>query len=489
MNGATMTARLLLPLALTLCACGNADPAPTPDAGDAGPSLDPRCFQIFIADDAPAAIAHAAACLDSPPEALDEDTRRQAVLRLRERLDALGGLPVVDGDAVTFVYVDHPAWDEEDDRRTGENYDPTRRRPPVRLTGPFVDWDPDAGPELEVRAPGLYAAAVPASAVAGRGYRFVARDNAGAAIAFSDPQSRRYDFDRDGRRSLVRGDAERGHLEQLGPVPAEALGRPRKVAVWLPPGYEQSAARYPVLYMHDGNNLFDRDQPRAPTAGPWDVDGVMEQQLAGGHVRPGIIVGVPNSDARLEEYTHVPDDVGGGPVGGEADGYLDMLVNEVKPWVDARYRTLSDKASTGVLGSSLGGLVSFYAGLRYPQVFGFVGGMSSTFGWGRFGLDGPSMLDLYRDAEDLAAQDQVFYLDSGGGPAPACPEGEDNYCELVEMRDLLRAAGVRTEPPDLDASPLPEGVNLMWVWAEGAAHNEANWRVRVHRPLRLFLRP
>ncbi|MCA9552114.1 MAG: alpha/beta hydrolase, partial [Myxococcales bacterium] len=324
---------------------------------------------------------------------------------------------------------------------------------------------------------------------AGRGYRFLAKDLGDYDIVFSDPLSRRFDYDRDGRRSLVRGDTEHGHLAWVPELPAAGLNHPRPLYVWVPPGYDQSEDRYPVLYMHDGNNVFDRFQVRSSPGGTWDADQVMEDQLAGGHVRPGIIVGVPNSVDRFEEYTHVPDRYSGTLRGGDGDDYVAFLVDEAKPAVDARFRTLPDKANTGVMGSSLGGLISFHAGYLRPDVFGFVGGMSSTFGWGRFGLDGPTIIERYAALTDLPERGQIFYLDSGGGPAPVCPGQEDNYCVTLEMRDLLAAKGVDRTPPDPDASPLPADVNLFWYWSEGAAHNEPNWRVRLHRALRLFFSP
>ena len=374
------------------------------------------------------------------------------------KVDAGGGFPIVDADMVTFVYVAAARFDPLDDNKGGEAFEASRRQAPLRVVGAFNGWDAEAALVMH-EAPGrLHHLTVPLVEVAGRGYRLVAKDLGGYDILFSDPLSRRFDYDRDGRRSLVRGDADDGHLAWVPELPAAGLAHPRPLYVWVPPG--------------------------------WDADEVMQQQLAGGHVRPGLIVGVPNSADRFEEYTHVPDDYGaGGPRGGDGDDYVAFLVDEVKPAVDARFRTLPDRAHTGVMGSSLGGLISFHAGRLRPDVFGFVGGMSSTFGWGRFGADGPTMLERYDGLDDLAAREQVFYLDSGGGPDPSCPREDDNYCVTVQMRDILSAHGVDRTPPDPDASPLPTDVNLLWYWTEGAAHNEPNWRLRLHRPLRLFFNP
>lgn len=449
------------------------------------PSTSP-CEQVQAAVDTQEAFQFLLACtrLES-----GEQQRDLAVQALVELVRAERGFPMQHGDEVTFLYIAAPQWDQQDDRRTGESFDPSLRYGPISVIGPFNDWELDTGLSMTEEPQGLYHLTVPLSAVEGRGYRFVARDRANNGIRFSDPLSRRFDYDSDGRRSLIMGDGAQGHIEWVSTLPALALQRPRPLYVWVPPGYEQSDERYPVLYMHDGNNLFDRDQVQSSPGGTWDAHTIMSQQLERGHVRPAIIVGIPNSEARLDEYTHVVDERGSGPIGGEGDAYVDFLVDEVKPAVDARFRTLSDKAHTGIMGSSLGGLISYYAGYRHPELFGFVGGMSSTFGWGRIGRDGPSILDLYAELTDLPERAQVFYIDSGGGPAPACPRGDDNYCETVQMRDVLVSKGINRQPADPNATPLDPDLNLFWYWSEGAQHNEPNWRLRLHRPLRLFLGP
>lgn len=416
-----------------------------------------------------------------------DEARDLAMQALVAKVEENGGFPIVHEGSVSFVYVAAPQWDPLDDQRTSESFDPTRRYPPLRVMGAFNDWDPDSGPTMLEAPQGVFHLTVPLSEVPGRGYRFVGRDRADNSIRFSDPLSRRFDYDPDGRRSLIEGDLEQGHIEWVHGLPAVALGRPRPLYVWVPPGYEQSSDRYPVLYMHDGNNLFDRNQVGSSPGGTWDADTIMQQELSAGRVRPAIIVGIPNSEARIDEYTHVVDERDNRPTGGQGDAYLDFLIDEVKPAVDARFRTRPERESTGIMGSSLGGLISFYAGYRNPEIFRFVGGMSSTFIWGRIGKDGPTVIDLYEQLEDLVQRDQVFYLDSGGGPDPFCPGGADNYCETVQMRDLLLQKGIDRQPADPNASPLEPDLNLFWYWSEGAQHNEPNWRIRLHRALRLFL--
>jgi hypothetical protein len=170
-------------------------------------------------------------------------------------------------------------------------------------------------------------------------------------------------------------------------------------------------------------------------------------------------------------------------------------VHDLKPRIDARWRTEPGRASTGILGSSLGGLISFYLGLRYPDVFRYVGGMSSTFDWGKIGLTNPTVLDLYSGTADLGTHDQVYYLDSGGGPPASGPcvnpgDGSDNYCSTTAMVAILGMKGIQTFPLDPNAVPLmPANIDIYHWWEPNAQHNETSWHARVHRPLRLFFRP
>jgi predicted alpha/beta superfamily hydrolase len=326
-------------------------------------------------------------------------------------------------------------------------------------------------------------------------YKFVAHDASATAVWFSDPHSRRFDFDENGRLSIVRGGPLRGHLESLGQVHATKLANDRAVTVWVPPGYEQSTANASVLYMHDGQNLFDADQPdSAPFS--WEADEAANAEVLAGHATPFLIVGMANTAGRIDEYTPVTDTYNGQTVGGKGDDYADFVVHDVKPLVDHRFRTFTDRAHTGVVGSSLGGVISYHLGLKFPDVFRFVGGMSSTFDWGA-GLNNPLLPAQYRALGSLTTRGQVFYLDSGGGPGPSgtCPadgpnDGNDNYCETLWMKDALLAGGATTFPDDPNAFPLtPANIDLEHWVDPGAPHSETSWRVRVFRPMRLFFRP
>jgi predicted alpha/beta superfamily hydrolase len=259
------------------------------------------------------------------------------------------------------------------------------------------------------------------------------------------------------------------HLELLPAFPSNVLGNTRDVILYLPAGYlDDAPARYPVLYMHDGQNLFD---PQAMWGG-WDVAGTADGLIASGSMRKIIVVGAANTPARFDEYTHVQDDLssncnGSQIVGGQAALYGQFLVNELKPTIDGRWRTLPDRDNTAILGSSLGGLVSVWIGYAYPRVFKLVGGMSSTFEWGKICLQNPTMIDLVKQA---GKQDFRIYIDTGGGPGTST----DNYDATDQMRQLLVSQGFQY------------GVDLMHWWEPNALHNEAAWRARLNKPLQFW---
>jgi predicted alpha/beta superfamily hydrolase len=176
----------------------------------------------------------------------------------------------------------------------------------------------------------------------------------------------------------------------------------------------------------------------------------------------------------MSEYTHVPDDIssrcdGSGLTGGRAGDYADFLVNELKPLIDARYRTLTGRADTAVLGSSLGGLISLYAAYAHPGVYGMAGGMSSTLDWGDLCLGNDTMADIVARA---GKRDLRIYIDSGGD-GPSNPGG-DNWGPTEDLKLLLEAQG------------FVHGRDLSHWWEPGAPHNEAAWRDRLEKPLRFF---
>jgi len=244
-----------------------------------------------------------------------------------------------------------------------------------------------------------------------------------------------------------------GRIERIDGWRSQVLGNSRSIFVYLPESYDAAAAqgrRYPVVYAQDGQNLFDRNA----FFGGWQADAALDSGIAGGRIAPLILVGTANTPDRIGEYTPTPDPRYGG---GRADRYLDFIERELKPWVDGRYRTLADARNTGILGSSLGGLVSFHAGWTRPHVFGNVGAMSPSLWW-----DGERLL---RQVQAFGGTRPAarFFVDSGGSAdgADAC----------ARLRDALAALGYR-----FDAD--------LFHWVEwGHQHNEIAWRERLPRVL------
>lgn len=250
---------------------------------------------------------------------------------------------------------------------------------------------------------------------------------------------------------------------------------PRNIDVWLPPGYDRDPARrYPVLYMHDGQNLFD---PASSYGGiDWGIDETMTRLVAGGRVRPAIVVGIWNTPARFSEY--MPQQAITGPtvaagVDGiapiaagdlHADLYLHFMVEELKPFIDDHYRTLPGSGDTFVMGSSMGGLISLYALAEYPRVFGGAGAVSTHWPAG----DG-AMVDWFAaHLPDPGAH--RLYFDHGTATLDAA------YAPYQSRMDAaLRAAGYE------------EGRNWTTRRFEGAAHDERAWRARVEVPLQFLL--
>ncbi|MGZ8851484.1 MAG: alpha/beta hydrolase, partial [Thermoanaerobaculia bacterium] len=188
-------------------------------------------------------------------------------------------------------------------------------------------------------------------------------------------------FDRVIRHENRRTSLRRGTTQRIENFESKILGNTRSLAIYLPPGYDERAdRRYPVLYMQDGQNLFD---PALAFGGiPWRIGEAADQAIGNRDADPMIIVGIDNmGTARIDEYTPTGDESKGG--GGRADHYCRMLVEEIKPVIDAGFRTLPDAEHTAIGGSSLGGLLSLYLALRRPDIFRRAAVMSPSLWWDR----------------------------------------------------------------------------------------------------------
>jgi predicted alpha/beta superfamily hydrolase len=238
----------------------------------------------------------------------------------------------------------------------------------------------------------------------------------------------------------------------------------RDILVWLPPDYYASARRYPVFYMHDGQNLFDQ---YTSFVGEWRVDETMQTLSFQGF--PAIIVGIPNMGAqRVLEYSPFNDPRFGK---GQGDHYLAFVADTVKPLIDAHFKTMPEREHTATLGSSMGGLISLYGFFKRSDVFGAVGSMSPSLWY--------AQRAIFTYISRATFQPGTVYLDIGGqeGPVSAHAHGQPNMMLRAarDMEQLLRRKGYRPQS------------DLLYVEAPDAGHNEAAWAERMPEALRFLI--
>lgn len=291
---------------------------------------------------------------------------------------------------------------------------------------------------------------------------------------------------------------------QTGPAPQVSAGTivdlgvrqskyadPRRVVVWLPTGYRSDGPKYAVLYMHDGQNLFD-----TKTAGygmEWQIDETLDRLIHEKKVRPTIVVGIWSTRKRLQEYVPskafygLPTEYrqkvralyGGDPL---SDGYLNFLVRELRPMIDRRFNVRTDPADTVIMGSSMGSLISLYAIDEYPKIFGAAGMMSTH--WPLFlKPNGDSVseeeyevvssaFERYLAASLPDPRTHRLYFDHGSETLDAI------YARYQDRVDaVMRRRGYR---------PWASTVSLSFP---GEKHNEISWASRVAVPLQFLLPP
>jgi len=236
------------------------------------------------------------------------------------------------------------------------------------------------------------------------------------------------------------------------------LGLKRKIWIYLPEGYAKNKARYPVLYMHDGQDLFDEATSQG-RIGPleWGVDETIDKAA-----KKCIVVAVEHDEdklKRVQEYFYYdnPDQVNT-----EGKKYLDFIVNTLKPYIDKQYRTLPDKANTFMAGSSMGGLLTFYAGLNYPQVFGALGVLSPSI-W----LDhGHINTEISKKIQQPGIKQQRYFFYGGGNENRTKPDGS-----FVKMNDDVQkaVAQFKESGAGIKVSINPEGRHGAWYWRSAFA--------------------
>ena len=221
------------------------------------------------------------------------------------------------------------------------------------------------------------------------------------------------------------------------------LDRNRRIWIYLPPNYENSSEDYPVLYMHDGQNLFDQ---YTSYSGEWEVDETLNN-LAGEGYQVPIVIGIDNGGAeRINELTPWVNTQYGG---GDGDAYISFIVETLKPYVDEHYRTQNERESTGIMGSSLGGLISHYGGLKHQDVFAKLGIFSPSYWFSD---------SVWAFTNEMGKQESMRIYQMAGGQ-----ESSSMVPNMQAMQDTLTALGFSSA--ELYTTVIPNG-----------QHNEASWK-------------
>lgn len=261
--------------------------------------------------------------------------------------------------------------------------------------------------------------------------------------------------------SLQGNGLDTGKIEQVR-VKSKTLGNTRNVSIWLPPGYDrQPERRYPVFFLHDGQNVFDGNTAFIKGQ-EWRADEVAAALINSGAIPPMIVVGVDNMGMeRADEYLpFIWKPNAETVVGGRADHYTTFLADELKPWLQQQYRIDGSSKRTAVGGSSFGGIISLYQGMKRPDVFGKVMAMSPSLWVGDQGMN--------RLFEANRPKKFKLWMDIGTA------EGKD----AVEHLDTFKKTLVRTG--------WKEGADFLSVVEPGAMHNELAWSRRLMAAM-LFL--
>ncbi|MCO4783491.1 MAG: esterase [Candidatus Cloacimonetes bacterium] len=252
-----------------------------------------------------------------------------------------------------------------------------------------------------------------------------------------------------------------GNFQFLRKFESKFLNNFRNIIVYLPPSYKSDSKKhYPVLYMNDGNNLFDANT--AFMGREWEVDNTTQELISKNLIEEIIIVGIYNTMGRLEEYTPTKSKQHGG---GKANLYLDFISKELMPVIEKEFRVKTGPENTGLMGSSLGGLVSLYAGFEYSQYFGKVGVISPSLWWD----------DKYMFREYIPKQKKnstKIWMDMGTKEGMDSKGVSHALLDTQNMNKLLKEKGY-----DQD---------LFYFEHQDAAHDEYAWASRMHMPLLYF---
>lgn len=257
-----------------------------------------------------------------------------------------------------------------------------------------------------------------------------------------------------------------GRVRMIRDFDSRVLGNRRDVAVYLPPGYEEGTRRYPVLYVQDGQNVFD---PATAYGGvDWGLARTCDRLIAAGEMQPAIIIAPYNTPGRMGEYTPVAD---AGYGGGDGDAYGRFLSDELKPFVDARLRTLPGAGDTAIMGSSLGGLISLHLAFTRPDVFSRAAALSPSLWWAE------GHMTRWTRRSPLPEPRPRLWVDMGTREGDEPSDHEANIQGLRAFNAALRERGWR----------MSDGLESHEI--AGATHDERAWRERAAWVLKFLFPP
>lgn len=259
---------------------------------------------------------------------------------------------------------------------------------------------------------------------------------------------------------------------------------PRNVEVWLPPGYTADRhTHYPVIYMHDGQNLFEPENSFIGV--DWGIDEAIIGLVGRGEIKLPIVVGIWNTANRLGEY--MPEDaladgkaqakmeafvskhVRGADYHLNGNAYIKFIVEELKPFIDSQYPTKPEQPHTFIAGSSMGGLISLYAISKYPEIFGGAACLSNSWNFGH------GLLMQYFEGNLPDPKNHKIYLDMGGKETHSCLFNKAIIKKHHKITQSALSAGYQN------------GINLVSMVFPKDIHSEKAWRNRVHIPIRFLL--
>lgn len=338
----------------------------------------------------------------------------------------------------------------------------------THVAGEFNGWSQTALASAAVCGSDLYAAVGPVA----KGYwTYKLFDGQTWSLDPHDPAFAYDDFsgNPDGVNSVINTPGSgKGHIVKLARACSTALGNCREVTAYYPPDYtapENAAKTYPVLFMHDGQNLWDDHDCCFGHTG-WEVNVALDTEIAAGRVAPVIVIGAASTVARNNEYGLSPTAM---------QAFMQFQVMELQPQALAQVRWNQQKVA--VAGSSLGGLVAMHLALAYPQTYGAAASLSGAF-W-------PGQDEGFALRDKLPAygkQALAIYVDSGGNVA----QNSDGAADTAEVRDMMVGMGwSRSDSPSCTPGPSA----LCYHLEPGATHDELAWKARTWRFLRFLYPP